>query len=55
LTKADGESLAKELGARCYVECSALTQDGLKNVFDEAIRAALNKNVKHKKKLCQIL
>jgi len=55
LTKADGESLAKELGARCYVECSALTQDGLKNVFDEAIRAALNKNIKHKKKFCSIL
>jgi len=55
LTKADGESLAKELGARCYVECSALTQDGLKNVFDEAIRAALNKDNKKRKKGCQIL
>lgn len=39
-----------------YLECSALTQRGLKTVFDEAIRAVLcPQPTKEKKKTCSLL
>ena len=41
VTVDEGEKLAHELRAVKYIECSYLTQKGLKNVFDEAILAAL--------------
>ena len=50
-----GEKLAKELKAVKYVECSALTQRGLKNVFDEAILAALEPPEPKKSRKCVIL
>jgi len=46
ITKEQGESLCKELGASGYVECSALTQKGLKQVFDEAARVVVGKQSK---------
>jgi cell division control protein 42 len=49
-----GEKLARELAAIKYLECSALTQKGLKNVFDEAIIAALEPPKKKGKK-CLVL
>ena len=51
-----GLAMAKDVGAVKYLECSALTQKGLKTVFDEAIRAVLCPVPKIKpKKRCSLL
>ncbi|KAL6254188.1 hypothetical protein P5V15_014810 [Pogonomyrmex californicus] len=55
ISSEQGEKLAKELKAVKYVECSALTQKGLKNVFDEAILAALEPPEPVRRRRCTIL
>ncbi|KAJ8596974.1 small GTPase Rac1 [Rhizopogon salebrosus TDB-379] len=45
-----GVAMARDIGAIKYLECSALSQKGLKTVFDEAIRAVLNPPPKEKKR-----
>ncbi|XP_063443757.1 ras-related C3 botulinum toxin substrate 2-like [Mytilus trossulus] len=37
----DGYSLSNKLNAAGYIECSALTQKGVKSAFDEAVRTVL--------------
>jgi small GTP-binding protein len=57
VTRSMGEGLKDELKAYKYVECSARTQEGLKQVFDEAIRCVLisQSNAGKKKSKCMIL
>ncbi|KAF5401312.1 cell division cycle 42 [Paragonimus heterotremus] len=50
-----GEKLARDLKAVKYLECSALTQRGLKNVLDEAIIAALEPPSTTTSKKCTLL
>lgn len=50
ITLQGGNAKATELGAYKYLECSALTQEGLKQVFDDAIRCVLENIIKPKKK-----
>lgn len=58
LTKADGTKLAKEIGASRYYECSALSRQGLTEVFDGAVDAVKNpsaSNIVSNDKCCPLL
>jgi hypothetical protein len=63
VTTAQGQALAAELPGICrYLECSALTQVGLKAVFDAAIQVAIEgkaapakEAAPPKKKGCEIM
>ena len=50
VTYEQGCAVARKIGAAKYLECSARTQVGLKEVFDEAVRAVLHPCSSKKKK-----
>lgn len=54
-TPQQGIILAKQVGAVKYLECSALLQDGVQEVFVEAIRAVLHPATKKSTKKCVLL
>jgi len=41
ITRQEGEKKTKEIGAKLYMECSALTQDGLKELFEAVVRTVI--------------
>ncbi|KAF6779887.1 hypothetical protein AHF37_00764, partial [Paragonimus kellicotti] len=55
ISAAVGEKYAKDVKAVKYLECSALSQRGLKNVMDEAILAALDPPSPKPTKKCTLL
>ena len=55
VSSAQGQAMAKTIKASSYMECSAVTQDGLKKVFEEAVRLVLNPHEKSKRRSCKAL
>ncbi|XP_041919778.1 rho-related GTP-binding protein RhoG-like [Alosa pseudoharengus] len=55
VTLQQGQALARQIQAIKYLECSALNQDGIKEVFAEAVRAFLNPQPTTAKKPCVLL
>jgi len=51
----DGKTMAEKISAYSYLECSAKTKDGVREVFETATRAALESKKKKAKKGCSLL
>ena len=56
VTKQEGEEMANKINAIGYIECSALTQEGLPEVFNKVIESTVNVSAgKTKKSGCILL
>jgi len=51
----EGRNMADKIGAYGYMECSARTKEGVRDVFELATRAALQVKKRKKKQMCDIL
>ena len=49
----EGEAIARRIGARGYIECSAMTKEGVNEVFQFSARLACEKRAKTR--TCQVL
>ncbi|KAK9470365.1 P-loop containing nucleoside triphosphate hydrolase protein [Dipodascopsis tothii] len=55
VTPADAELVARQIGARKYLECSALTGEGVDAIFEAATRASLLVGASTQSTCCTIL
>jgi len=55
VTPEQGDAVATKISAKMYLECSALTGEGVRAVFQEATRFALVAVVKKEDRGCEIL
>jgi len=51
----EGQAMADKIGAYGYMECSARTKEGVREVFELATRAALQTKKRKKKAGCEVL
>ncbi|KAL8579409.1 hypothetical protein ACOMHN_026774 [Nucella lapillus] len=57
VTYKQGKEVGRDIGAKCYFECSALTQQNVRDVFFESVRVVMNPRYRtlperHLKKRC---
>jgi small GTP-binding protein len=55
VTLDEGMAMADKIGAYGYMECSARTKDGVRDVFELATKAALQTKKRKKKSTCDVL
>merc|ERR1719391_1664654 len=51
----EGRAMAEKINAFAYLECSAKSKEGVREVFETATRAALQVRKKKKNRLCKVL
>lgn len=55
ITPQEGQMLAERMKAVTYIECSAKTRDGVRDVFETAARAAISKRKPHSGGFCELV